>query len=141
VHGPFRISVFGLLLGAVFMTSYGLLPTGTWIFAVAMVHAVSDGITVSSSGVAVGMVVPEQRQAGAQGVLGAAQALAAGIMAVVTAALYEGSGRTTAYLVCAAVMIVLVAIGAWLARSAWSMKRPLYVEEGPLEPRSSPARS
>jgi len=128
VHGPFRIAAIGLTLGALFMSMYGLLPTGTWIFAFAMVHAVADGITVSSSGVAVGMVIPEDRQAGAQGVLGAAQALAAGIMAVVTAMLYDNFGRTTAYLVCAVVMLMLVAVGSWLARSAWSMNRPLHVD-------------
>ncbi len=128
VHGPFRVAALGLLFAALFMASYGLLPTGTWIFAFAMVHAVTDGITVSSSGVAVGMVVPPERQAGAQGVLGAAQALAAGIMAVVTAALYDNFGRATAYLVCAAAMIVLVAAGVWLARSAWSLKRPLHLD-------------
>jgi MFS family permease len=128
VHGPFRIAALGLTLGAVFMAAYGLLPTGTWIFAIAMVHAIADGITVSSSGVAVGMVVPEERQAGAQGVLGAAQALSAGIMAVVTAALYDNFGRTTAYLVCASIMLALVAVGSWLARSAWTLTRPLHVE-------------
>ena len=128
VHGPFRIAVVGLSLGALFMSLYGVLPTGTWIFAIAMVHAIADGITVSSSGVAVGMVIPEDRQAGAQGVLGAAQALSAGIMAVVTATLYDNFGRTTAYLVCGAIMLVFVAAGAWLARSAWSMKRPLHVD-------------
>ncbi len=128
MHGPFRIAAIGLMLGAFFMSMYGLLPTGTWIFAVAMVHAIADGITVSSSGVAVGMVIPEDRQAGAQGVLGAAQALSAGIMAVVTATLYDNFGRTTAYLVCAAVMVALVATGTWLARSAWSLKRPLHVD-------------
>ena len=128
VHGPFRIAVVGLSLGALFMSLYGLLPTGTWIFAVAMMHAIADGLTVSSSGVAVGMVIPEDRQAGAQGVLGAAQALSAGIMAVVTAVLYDNFGRTTAYLVCGAIMLALVATGAWLARSAWSMKRPLHVD-------------
>ncbi len=128
VHGPFRIAVIGLSFGALFMSLYGVLPTGTWIFAVAMVHAIADGLTVSSSGVAVGMVVPQERQAGAQGVLGAAQALSAGIMAVVTATLYDSFGRTTAYLVCGAVMLTLVATGAWLARSAWSMKRPLHVD-------------
>lgn len=128
VHGPFRIAVVGLSLGALFMSLYGILPTGTWIFAIAMVHAIADGITVSSSGVAVGMVIPEDRQAGAQGVLGAAQALSAGIMAVVTATLYDNFGRTTAYLVCGAIMLVFVAAGAWLARSAWSMKRPLHVD-------------
>lgn len=128
VHGPFRLATVGLLLGALFMSLYGVLPSGTWIFAVAMVHALADGLTVSSSGVAVGMVIPEDRQAGAQGVLGAAQALSAGIMAVVTAVLYDSFGRTTAYLVCAAVMVALVAIGAWLARSAWSLKRPLHID-------------
>jgi MFS family permease len=128
VHGPFRVAVIGLSLGALFMSLYGVLPTGTWIFAVVMVHAIADGLTVSSSGVAVGMVVPEDRQAGAQGVLGAAQALSAGVMAIVTATLYENFGRTTAYAICAVVMLALVATGAWLARSAWSMKRPLHVE-------------
>jgi MFS family permease len=128
VHGPFRIAVIGLSLGALFMSLYGVLPTGTWIFAVAMVHSIADGITVSSSGVAVGMVIPEDRQAGAQGVLGAAQALSAGIMAVVTAMMYDNFGRTTAYAVCALAMLALVATGAWLARSAWSVKRPLHVD-------------
>ena len=129
VHGPFRVGVIGLGLGAVFMALYGLMPTGTWIFAIAMLHAISDGITVSSSGVAVGMVVPAERQAGAQGVLGAAQALSAGVMAIVTATLYDHFGRTTAYFVCAAVMVVLVGAGGWLARSAWTLTRPLHVDE------------
>lgn len=128
VHGPFRVGVFGLAFGAVFMALYGVMPTGTWIFAIAMVHAISDGITVSSSGVAVGLVVPVDRQAGAQGVLGAAQALSAGIMAMVVATVYEHYGRTTAYLICAVIMLVLVGTGGWLARSAWSLKRPLHVD-------------
>jgi MFS family permease len=100
VYGPFRVATIGLVGGAVFMTLYGVMPTGGWIFALAMVHAVSDGFTVSSTGVAVGMTVPEDRQAGAQGVLGGAQALAAGVMAVVTGALYDAFGRTVAYAVC-----------------------------------------
>ncbi|RLE22553.1 MAG: hypothetical protein DRJ50_07465 [Actinobacteria bacterium] len=127
--GPFRLAAFGLTAGAIFMSLYGVLATGGLIFAVAMVHAVSDGLTISSTGVAVGMVVPEDRQAGAQGVLGAAQALAGGVMAIVTAVLYDNFGRATAYIVCAVVMLVLVATGSWLARSAWTLKRPLRVTE------------
>jgi hypothetical protein len=61
-------------------------------------------------------------------VLGGAQALAAGIMAVVTGLLYDEFGRTVAYAVCGTVMVVLVATGAWLARSAWSLTRPLHVD-------------
>jgi MFS family permease len=123
--GPFRLAALGLTAGAIFMALYGVLATGGLIFAVAMFHAVSDGLTISSTGVAVGMVVPEERQAGAQGVLGAAQALAGGLMAIVAAALYANFGRGTAYAVCAAVMLVLVGTGVWLSRSEWSMRRPL----------------
>ena len=67
------------------------------MFAVAMVHAVNDGLTVSSTGVAVGMVVPAERQAGAQGVLGGFETLTAGITAAATGVLYEHFGRATAY--------------------------------------------
>jgi hypothetical protein len=48
---------------------------------------------------------------------------------VVTATLYDNFGRTTAYLVCAAIMMVFVAVGTWLSRSAWSLKRPLHQDE------------
>jgi hypothetical protein len=73
-------------------------------------------------------------------VLGGAQALSAGVMAVVTGALYDQFGRTVAYAVCGSVMLVLVATGAWLARSAWSLNRPLYVD-GSIGPEPSPVPS
>jgi MFS family permease len=138
VYGPFRVAVVGLVGGAIFMTLYGLMPTGGAVFAVAMVHAVSDGLTVSSTGVAVGMTVPEDRQAGAQGVLGGAQALAAGIMAVVVGSLYDGFGRVAAYAVCGAVMLVLIGAGAFLARSAWTLNRPLHVDAPDPDPAPLP---
>ena len=123
--GPFRLAAIGLALGAGFMLGYGLLPSGGLIFSLAMVHAVSDGLTISSAGVAAGMVVPADRQAGAQGMLGASQAVMAGLMAVTTGWTYETFGRTTAYLVSAAVMLVLTGAGVWLARSAWSIRQPV----------------
>ncbi|MEZ5246261.1 MAG: MFS transporter [Acidimicrobiales bacterium] len=113
--GPFRIGTAGLLAGAAFMFAYGQLPTGGWIFAVAMLHACADGITVASSGVAISMAVPEARQAGAQGLMGAAQSLTAGIAAPVIAGLYEGPGRAVAYGAAAVGMVVLAAIGVALA--------------------------
>src|SRR5690606_7278667 len=94
--GPFRVGSVGLLLGAVFMSLYGMMPTGVAMFAVAMVHSLSDGLTVSSTGVAVGLVVPVERQAGAQGVLGGAQTLVAGIAAAVIGVIYEHAGRFAA---------------------------------------------
>jgi MFS family permease len=120
--GPFRVGTIGLLGGALFMALYGMVPTGGAMFAVAMVHAVNDGLTVSSTGVAVAMVVPAERQAGAQGVLGGFETLTAGITAPIVVLLYEHAGRGTAYGVAAAAMVVLVAIGATLARSSWSIR-------------------
>lgn len=120
--GPFRVGAVGLTIGALFMASYGLLPTGTWIVAIAMGHALNDGFTFASTGVAVALTAPEERQAGAQGVLGAGQALAAGLMAVVTGGLYQWGGRAVAYLVAAGAMAVLIAIAMALAADTW--RRP-----------------
>jgi MFS family permease len=120
--GPFRVGTIGLLGGALFMALYGMVPTGGAMFAVAMVHAVNDGLTVSSTGVAVAMVVPAERQAGAQGVLGGFETLTAGITAPIVGVLYEHAGRGTAYGVAAAAMVVFVAIGVTLARSSWSIR-------------------
>lgn len=122
--GPFRFAAAGLVIGAGFMALYGVLPGGGWIFAFAMVHAVSDGLTIASSGVAVGMTVPEDRQAGAQGLIGAAQALFAGITAIVIGGLYDAFGRATAYGVSALGMLACVVVGMALASSVWRGRRP-----------------
>lgn len=117
--GPFRLGSVGLLLGAAFMFAYGHLPTGVSMLAVAMVHALSDGLTVSSAGVAVGLVAPKGRQASAQGMLGGAQTLMGGIAAILAGTLYGNSGRALAYAVCAALMVALVVIGLLCAGSSW----------------------
>jgi MFS family permease len=120
--GPFRVGTVGLLLGAGFMLAYGLVPTGTIMFGVAIVHAISDGLTVSSTGVAVGLVVPGERQAGAQGVLGGLQTLTAGTIAIVTGVIYDHAGRTTAYSVASAMMALFLFAGVVLSRRAWSLR-------------------
>ena len=120
--GPFRIGTLGLLLGAGFMIAYGLVPSGVAMFAVAMVHSVSDGLTVSSTGVAVGMVVPGDRQAGAQGLLGGAQTLMAGVTALVAGVMYDQFGRTTVYVVAGGAMLTLIAGGLLLAGPAWRLR-------------------
>jgi hypothetical protein len=122
------VGTIGLALAAGFMALYGVLPSAGAMFAVAMVHAVSDGLTVSSTGVAVGMVVPTERQAGAQGVLGGLQTLTAGLTAPIIGALYEHAGRTAAYTVSAAMMAVLIAVGVVLARDSFALRGGADVE-------------
>jgi len=106
--GPFRLGPIGLGIGAVAMFAYGLMPTGIAMLAVGVVHAINDGITVSSTSVAVGLVTPEGRHASAQGLLGGVQTLMAGVAAVVAGVVYDTAGRTTAYAVCSVVMLVLI---------------------------------
>jgi MFS family permease len=120
--GPFRTGAVGLLLGAVFMFLYGRMPSGMTMLAVGVVHAFSDGFTVSSTGVAIGMVAPPERQAGAQGMLGGLQTLTGGITAVLAGVLYDRQGRAVAYTLTAAAMVALVAAGSLLARSMWSVR-------------------
>ncbi len=124
--GPFRLAAIGLFGGGAFLMGYGLLPTGGLIFALAMCHALSDGLTISAAGVAAGMVIPQDRQAGAQGMLGASQALMAGVMAVVTGFVYEEFGRTVAYATVAGSIVIVTSIGLWLAKDAWSLNRPIH---------------
>ena len=69
------------------------------------------------------MAVPEERQAGAQGLIGAAQALAGGLTAGAIGTIYEGSGRTTSYTVASIAMIVFVVAGMWLAKDFWRSNR------------------
>jgi len=118
--GPFRVATVGLLVASLFMFLYGQVPTAGLLFAFAMVHGISDGLTMASTGIAVGMVVPAERQAGAQGVLGGFQTLVAGIAAFVVGVLYEVHGRGVAYASAAVMMLVLLTVGIALAGSAWS---------------------
>lgn len=120
--GPFRVGTVGLLVGASFIFSYGRLPSGVAIFTVSMFHALSDGLTVSASGVAVGLSAPKERQAGAQGLLGGVQTLLGGVSAIVAGWLYQHHGRATAYTVCSIAMVSLVVLGLILVGRSWSAK-------------------
>lgn len=121
--GPFRLGPLGLTLGAVFIFLYGLMPSGILMLAVGLVHAMSDGFTVSSAGVAVGMTAPPDRQASSQGMLGAAETLTGGISAPLAGFLYAAGGRTLAYSVAAALMVGLATASYYLAGPDYRSRR------------------
>ncbi len=120
--GPFRVGAVDLVVAAMLMFAYGLLPTGEAMLTVGVIHALSDGFTVSSSGVVVGMVTPAERQAAGQGLIGGVQTLVAGIVAIVVAQIYEHSSRTWAYGVCAAGMLACVVAARVLTGDSWRMR-------------------
>lgn len=120
--GPFLVAAAGMVAAVVFFGIYGVLSVGSVIFAVTLVHATSDGLSFAASGVAVGMTAPEDRQAGAQGVLGGMQSLGAGIMAPIAGWMYETHGQQAAYWTAAGIILVLVIVGLWLARPALRLR-------------------
>jgi MFS family permease len=120
--GPFRLGTFGLLVGAGAMFAYGHAPSGGIMLAISLVHATNDGFTVSSCGVAVGLVVPGERQASGQGLLGGVETLTAGVAATAIGQIYEHFGRTVAYTSCTVMMLALIACGALLSGTSWRMR-------------------
>jgi MFS family permease len=126
--GPFRLSSVGLLLGAAYMTSYGLLPTPLSMLAVGVTHGVSDGLTVTGTGIAIGMVAPAHRQAAAQGLLGGCQTLTGGLAALAAGSIYGATSRAFAYVTCGVAMTMLVIGGAALAKRAGYLGRTAFGE-------------
>jgi MFS family permease len=119
--GPFKVSSVGLSIAALAMLLYGQVPTAMAMFVVAFLHSISDGFTMASVGVGVGMVVPAGRQAGAQGMLGGAQVLTAGISATSVGYIYEYFGRAAAYGTAATAILVLLIIGTVLLGPAFKV--------------------
>lgn len=115
--GAFRLGSMGLAFGAICMFAYGRLPFPWMILAMGVIHALNDGLTVTGTSVAVGQKAPMERSAAAQGLLGATGTLMGGISALTAGWMYDNFGRSTAYTVTAAAMLVLIASGSVLAGS------------------------
>lgn len=114
--GPWRLATMGLLTASAFMVSYGYLPSAGLMFTVVMIHSVTDGLTLSSSGVAVGLSVPAERQAAAQGLLSGLQTLTAGSAAVTAGLLYEHLERAATYTAAGLSMAAMVLVARLLLR-------------------------
>jgi hypothetical protein len=114
-----------MFLGAIFMYLYGTLPSPSLMLGVFLLHTISDGLSVTSAGIAVGIAAPAERQAGAQGLLGGLQTLMGGIAASLAGWTYDSHGRATAFVVTAMVMVGLVVTGLILAGpQRWTSSLP-----------------
>lgn len=120
--GPFRAGGFGMLFGAACMALYGIISVPWWLMAVFLVHTLNDGMTVTSSGVSVGMVAPAERQAGAQGVLGGMQTLTGGMAASFAGISYEVLGRTTTFVIAGVIIASLIFSARLLAGDRWHIR-------------------
>ena len=114
-YGPFRASISGLTIAAVFMTMYGTLSSPYLMLGVGLLHGVVDGLTITGGSAALAMVAPANRLASAQGVYNGVITLSGGLAAGLAGVTYDHIGQRT-YVVCAVVMIGLIASAALLAR-------------------------
>ena len=120
--GPYRAGSFGMILGALFMAGYGLMPTPALMMVVFFFHSTNDGFFVTGAGVAVGTSAPLERQAGAQGLLGGMETLAGGVAASFAGLAYDHLGRATTFIGTGAIMLVLIAAARILAGDNWHVR-------------------
>ncbi len=121
-HGPIRVSAFGLAMGALYMTSYGFMTLPYLMLGIGLTQSILDSLTVTGIGIAVAQATPQERQAGASGLLGGMQTLTGGISAVVAGTTYEHFGQAFAFSITGVVMAVLVLCGCLLAGKKWLQK-------------------
>ncbi len=120
--GPYRAGGFGMILGALFMAGYGLMPTPALMMLVFLFHSTNDGFFVTGAGVAVGTSAPLERQAGAQGLLGGMETLAGGVAASFAGLAYDHLGRATTFIGTGTIMLVLIAGARILAGDKWHVR-------------------
>jgi MFS family permease len=116
--GPERVAITGITLVAASSSIYGVLP-GYIIPACLMGMAgIGDAFGFTAVQAAVARAVPEERQAGALGLMGAAEVLAAGASAVPAAVLYDRVGAERTWGAVSAGTLSVIAVAVLLFRSA-----------------------
>ena len=111
--GPARMAAAGMGVVAVLTATYGFWPGLAAPMAVMALVGVADGFGATAGQVAVARAVPEQRQAGAMGLMGAVEVLGAGVAAIPAAVAYDLWGERPAWVVTGAASLVLIFAG-WL---------------------------
>lgn len=111
--GPARMAAAGMGVVAVLTATYGFWPGLAAPIAVMALVGVADGFGATAGQVAVARAVPEQRQAGAMGLMGAVEVLGAGVAAIPAAVAYDLWGERPAWAATGAASLVLIFAG-WL---------------------------
>ena len=111
--GPVQMAASGMAVVAVLTMTYGFLPGLAAPMAAMALVGVADGFGATASQVAVARAAPEQRQAGAMGLMGAVEVLGAGVAALPAAVAYDFWGERPVWAVTGAASLVLVGAG-WL---------------------------
>ena len=119
--GPFKASITGLSIAALFMALYGTIGSPYVMMVIGLFHGVIDGLTITGGSAAIALVAPKERLASAQGLYSGLQTLMGGVTAGLAGLAYEHIGRST-FWVCTIVMLTMVGTGAFIARDHLHIK-------------------
>lgn len=116
--GPSRVATGGIAAVSATASIYGFLPGYIFPAILMGVAGVGDAFGFTAVQVTVARAVPEQRQAGALGLMGATEVLAAGMTAVPAAVLYDHAGAERMWLISSGLTLAVIAVAAVLFRRA-----------------------
>ena len=115
-YGARRWAIGGLGSITLLTTFYGVVPGVVALVALTMVTSVMEGFAFPSAPMLVAAAVAENRQASAQGLMGAVEVATAAVAALVMSMVYDSHGDLIAWIVTASTMAILLLIGAILTR-------------------------
>ena len=115
-YGARRWAIGGLASITLLTTFYGVVPGVAALVAITMATSVMEGFTFPSAPMLVAAAVAENRQASAQGLMGAVEVATAAVAAMIIAMIYDSHGDLMAWIVTASTMAILLLIGAILTR-------------------------
>ena len=115
-YGARRWAIGSLSLLSLAIVFYGIVPGVIWLLVVTMLTSVIEGFGFPSAPMLVAAAVTEERQASAQGLMGAVELASGAVAAISFAALYGATDDLTVWIATAVIMAALLAIGAVLTR-------------------------
>ena len=115
-YGARRWAIGGIASITLLTTCYGIVPGVVALVALTMVTSVLEGFAFPSAPMLVAAAVAENRQAAAQGLMGAVEVATAAVAAVTISMIYDRHGDLMAWIVTASTMAILLLFGAILTR-------------------------
>lgn len=110
--GPPKVAITGMAISAAATATYGFIPNVWLLLALMSVVGFADGYGFIAGQVLISRSVPENRQAGALGLMGAFEVLGAAVSAIPAAWLYGEYGKGPTWFLVATSALILLAIGA-----------------------------
>ena len=115
-YGARRWAIGSLSVLSLAIVFYGIVPGVLWLLIVTMLTSVLEGFGFPSAPMLVAAAVTEERQASAQGLMGAVELATGAVAAIAFSVLYGATDDLMVWICTSAVMVVLLAIGAVLTR-------------------------